>query len=40
LIDAVIDRGVAAIDLILADNMAAAMHRLHTKPKPPALQAE
>ncbi len=34
LIDAVIDRGVAVFDLILADNMAAAMHRLHTKPKP------
>ena len=34
LIDAVIDRGVAVSDLILADNMAAAMHRLHTKPKP------
>jgi PTH1 family peptidyl-tRNA hydrolase len=34
LIDAAIDRGVAVFDLILADNMAAAMHRLHTKPKP------
>ncbi len=34
LIDAVIDRGVAVFELILADNMAAAMHRLHTKPKP------
>jgi len=34
LIDAVIDRGVAVFDLILADNMAAAMHKLHTKPKP------
>ncbi len=34
LIDAVIDRGMAVFDLILADNMAAAMHRLHTKPKP------
>jgi len=33
LIDAVIDRGVAVFDLILADKMAAAMHRLHTKPK-------
>jgi PTH1 family peptidyl-tRNA hydrolase len=33
-IDAVIDRGVAVFDLILADNMAAAMHKLHTKPKP------
>jgi len=36
LIDAVIDRGVDAFELILADKMAAAMHRLHTKPKPPA----
>ena len=36
LIDAVIDRSVAVFDLILADNMAAAMHRLHTKPKPQA----
>ena len=35
LIDAVIDRGVDAFELILADKMAAAMHRLHTKPKPP-----
>jgi PTH1 family peptidyl-tRNA hydrolase len=35
LIDAVIDRGVAVFDLILADKMAAAMHKLHTKPKPP-----
>jgi PTH1 family peptidyl-tRNA hydrolase len=34
MIDAVIDRGVAVFDLILADNMAAAMHKLHTKPKP------
>jgi PTH1 family peptidyl-tRNA hydrolase len=34
LIEAVIDRGVAVFDLVLADNMAAAMHRLHTKPKP------
>ena len=34
LIDAAIDRGVAVFDLILADNMAAAMHKLHTKPKP------
>ena len=33
MIDAVIDRGVAVFDLILADNMAAAMHKLHTKPK-------
>jgi PTH1 family peptidyl-tRNA hydrolase len=36
LIDAVIDRGIAVFDLILADNMAAAMHKLHTKPKPQA----
>ena len=36
LIDAVIDRGVAVFDLILADNMAAAMHKLHTKPRPPS----
>lgn len=34
LIDAVIERGVAVFDLILAGNMAAAMHKLHTKPKP------
>jgi PTH1 family peptidyl-tRNA hydrolase len=34
LIDAVIDRGVGVFDLILADNMAAAMHKLHTKPRP------
>jgi len=34
LMDAVIDRGVEVFDLILADNMAAAMHKLHTKPKP------
>jgi len=34
LIDAVIDRGVAVFDLIIADKMAAAMHKLHTKPKP------
>jgi PTH1 family peptidyl-tRNA hydrolase len=33
-IDAVIDRGVGVFDLILADKMAAAMHKLHTKPKP------
>ena len=36
LIDAVIDRGVAVFDLILADKIAAAMHKLHTKPKPQA----
>ena len=40
LIDAVIDRGVAVFDLILADKMAAAMHKLHTKPKPPKVDAE
>jgi peptidyl-tRNA hydrolase, PTH1 family len=34
LIDAVIDRALQVFDLILADNMAAAMHKLHTKPKP------
>jgi PTH1 family peptidyl-tRNA hydrolase len=34
LMDAVIDRGVGVFDLILAGNMAAAMHTLHTKPKP------
>ncbi len=33
LIDAVIERSVAVFDRILADNMAAAMHALHTKPK-------
>jgi PTH1 family peptidyl-tRNA hydrolase len=37
LIDAVIDRSVAVFELILADNMAAAMHKLHTKPKPQTL---
>ena len=39
LIDAVIDRSVAVFELILADNMAAAMHKLHTKPKPPEIPA-
>jgi len=34
LLDAVIDRGVEGFDLILAGNMAAAMHKLHTKAKP------
>jgi peptidyl-tRNA hydrolase, PTH1 family len=34
LIEAAIERGVGVFDLILADNMAAAMHKLHTKPKP------
>jgi PTH1 family peptidyl-tRNA hydrolase len=38
LIEAVIDRAAGVFDLILADNMAAAMHRLHTKPKPPAAE--
>jgi PTH1 family peptidyl-tRNA hydrolase len=36
LMEAVIDRGVGVFDLILADKMAAAMHKLHTKPKPPS----
>ena len=36
LIDAAIERGGAVFDLILANKMAAAMHKLHTKPKPPA----
>lgn len=36
LIEAVIERGLGVFDLILADNMAAAMHKLHTKPKPQA----
>lgn len=36
LIDAAIERGGAVFDLILADKMAAATHKLHTKPKPPA----
>lgn len=35
LIEAVIERGLAVFDLILSDKMAAAMHKLHTKPKPP-----
>lgn len=35
-IDAAIDRSIAVFDLIFEGNMAAAMHRLHTKPKPPA----
>jgi len=39
LIDAAIDRGVAVFDLMLADKMAAAMHKLHTKPKPQAPEA-
>jgi PTH1 family peptidyl-tRNA hydrolase len=40
LIEAVISRGVEVFDLILADKMAAAMHKLHTKPKPPKADAE
>lgn len=36
LIDTAIDRSVGVFDQILADNMAAAIHKLHTKPKPPA----
>ena len=39
LIDAVIDRSIAVFGLILADKMAAAMHKLHTKPKPPKTDA-
>ena len=35
MIEAVIERGLAVFDLILSDKMAAAMHKLHTKPKPP-----
>ena len=35
LMDAAIERGIEVFDLILAGNMAAAMHKLHTKPKPP-----
>jgi PTH1 family peptidyl-tRNA hydrolase len=35
LIEGVIDRGLSVFDLMLADKMAAAMHKLHTKPKPP-----
>lgn len=34
LIDAAIERALEVFGLILADNMAAAMHKLHTKPKP------
>ena len=34
LLDEVIDRSIAVFDLILTDDMAAAMHKLHTKPKP------
>jgi PTH1 family peptidyl-tRNA hydrolase len=33
-IDAVIDRALEVFEQIFADNMAAAMHKLHTKPKP------
>jgi PTH1 family peptidyl-tRNA hydrolase len=35
LIDDVIERSVAVIDLMLAGEMEQAMHRLHSKPKPP-----
>jgi PTH1 family peptidyl-tRNA hydrolase len=34
LIEAALERALGVFDLILADNMAAAMHKLHTKPKP------
>ena len=34
LIEAAIDRGLGVFDLVLADKMAAAMHKLHTRPKP------
>ena len=36
LIEAAIERGMGVFDLILADKLAAAMHKLHTKPKPQA----
>ena len=36
LIVAAIERGMGVFDLILADKLAAAMHKLHTKPKPQA----
>jgi PTH1 family peptidyl-tRNA hydrolase len=39
LIEAAIERGVAVFDLVLADKMAAAMHKLHTRPKPQAPDA-
>mgnify|MGYP000417150207 CR=1 FL=1 len=35
LIDDVLDRSVAVIDLMLAGEMEQAMHKLHSKPKPP-----
>lgn len=35
LIDDVIDRSLALLDLILAGQMEQAMHKLHSKPKPP-----
>ena len=38
-IDAAIERSLQALESILADNMAAAMHKLHTKPKPQAPDA-
>jgi PTH1 family peptidyl-tRNA hydrolase len=40
LIDGVMERSAAVFDLILADKMAAAMHKLHTKPKSPKTEAE
>jgi PTH1 family peptidyl-tRNA hydrolase len=39
LIEAAVERGVAVFDLVLADKMAAAMHKLHTRPKPQAPDA-
>ena len=35
LIDEVIDRSLALLDLMLAGQMEQAMHKLHSKPKPP-----
>jgi len=34
LIEAAVERAMGVFDLILADNLAGAMHKLHTKPKP------
>ena len=39
LMDEAIDRSIAVFDQILADKMAAAMHKLHTKPKPPKTES-
>jgi PTH1 family peptidyl-tRNA hydrolase len=39
LIDEVLDRSAAVIDLMLAGEMEQAMHKLHSKPKPPKPQA-